>query len=317
VCCVCVCMLCVCVLSWFGLEGVCICKQAPAWHLHADPTSSTQTQSSLIQHTHRSVTVVDGRAGEDWLVYSSTTPPSPPSSSSPSPSPSPSSSSAAAAATSHPPPPTLHPMYDAASSWWTQTCRADLQTEVARAVAAAAGRYMHLLWPEVAHEPGLVLTKRLLEGPLGSGWASRVFFSDDGSTAIEVALKMAFRRFQVDWGLLEVEEGGAPRLEVRAVWGGVGFGWLLGFGVGWGWQCCFFVFEMFQKVWRRGPHHRHQAPTTPATLKPPSLKHPQIPQGPRTPQRLPRRHPGGDGLRGSQRLQRAAADALVQVRGAD
>jgi dethiobiotin synthetase/adenosylmethionine--8-amino-7-oxononanoate aminotransferase len=115
-------------------------------------------------------------------------------------------------------------MYDSASSWWTQTCNSNLQTEVTRAVAAAAGRYMHVLWPEVAHEPGLELTKKILSGPLGKGWASRVFFSDDGSTAIEVGLKMAFRRYQVEHGLLEVEEGRAPRLEVRQKGGWVGVG---------------------------------------------------------------------------------------------
>lgn len=35
-----------------------------------------------------------------------------------------------------------------------------------------------------------------------AGWASRVYFSDNGSTAIEIALKMAFRKFSVDHGLI-------------------------------------------------------------------------------------------------------------------
>lgn len=33
------------------------------------------------------------------------------------------------------------------------------------------------------------------------GWASRVYFSDNGSTAIEIALKMAFRKFSFDHGI--------------------------------------------------------------------------------------------------------------------
>jgi hypothetical protein len=33
-------------------------------------------------------------------------------------------------------------------------------------------------------------------------WGSRVYFSDNGSTAIEIALKMAFRKFSVDHGLI-------------------------------------------------------------------------------------------------------------------
>ncbi|CAN6458913.1 unnamed protein product [Victoria cruziana] len=34
------------------------------------------------------------------------------------------------------------------------------------------------------------------------GWASRTYFSDNGSTAIEIALKMAFRKYSVDHGIL-------------------------------------------------------------------------------------------------------------------
>jgi hypothetical protein len=33
-------------------------------------------------------------------------------------------------------------------------------------------------------------------------WASRVYYSDNGSTAIEIALKMAFRKFSLDHGIL-------------------------------------------------------------------------------------------------------------------
>ena len=33
-------------------------------------------------------------------------------------------------------------------------------------------------------------------------WASRVYYSDNGSTAIEIALKMAFRKFMLDHGVL-------------------------------------------------------------------------------------------------------------------
>jgi dethiobiotin synthetase/adenosylmethionine--8-amino-7-oxononanoate aminotransferase len=39
-----------------------------------------------------------------------------------------------------------------------------------------------------------------------AGWASRVYFSDNGSTAIEIALKMAFRKFCVDHNFCEATE---------------------------------------------------------------------------------------------------------------
>lgn len=35
-----------------------------------------------------------------------------------------------------------------------------------------------------------------------AGWASRTYFSDNGSTAIEIALKMAFRKFSSHHGSL-------------------------------------------------------------------------------------------------------------------
>ena len=67
-------------------------------------------------------------------------------------------------------------------------------------------------------QPAVTLAGRLL-GTVGAGWASRVFFSDDGSTAIEVALKMAFRMFMHDRGL-DAEGGGQPprELQVSGAW---------------------------------------------------------------------------------------------------
>jgi dethiobiotin synthetase/adenosylmethionine--8-amino-7-oxononanoate aminotransferase len=60
----------------------------------------------------------------------------------------------------------------------------------------AAARWGHVMYPEAAHAPALELADRLLQGP-GRGWAQRVFYSDDGSTAVEIGLKMALRSYSV------------------------------------------------------------------------------------------------------------------------
>ncbi|KAK8515581.1 hypothetical protein V6N12_075615 [Hibiscus sabdariffa] len=56
------------------------------------------------------------------------------------------------------------------------------------------------MFPENVYEPALECAELLLDG-VGKGWATRVYFSDNGSTAIEIALKMAFRKFSSDHGI--------------------------------------------------------------------------------------------------------------------
>lgn len=55
---------------------------------------------------------------------------------------------------------------------------------------------------------------------LFAGWASRVYFSDNGSTAIEIALKMAFRKFSFDHGIHDAQECNAEgqRTELMVSW---------------------------------------------------------------------------------------------------
>lgn len=100
----------------------------------------------------------------------------------------------------------LAPMLDGSASWWTQ-CLGHSHPRLAQVAAQAAGRYGHVLFPMAANEPALKLAEGLLgrlpeqQQPAGethaafpspgSGWADRVFYSDDGSTGMEVALKMA------------------------------------------------------------------------------------------------------------------------------
>ncbi|CAH0518492.1 unnamed protein product [Peronospora belbahrii] len=93
----------------------------------------------------------------------------------------------------------VEPLFDACASWWTQGVGHG-NSKMAMALAYAAGRYGHVMFPENAHEPALQLSERLLAS-VGKGWASRVYYSDDGSTAVEVALKMAFRKYVLDHNL--------------------------------------------------------------------------------------------------------------------
>lgn len=88
------------------------------------------------------------------------------------------------------------PMFDACASWWTQGVGHG-ESSMALAAAAAAGRYGHVIFPDVVHAPAVALSQKLV-GPTGPGygWADRVFFTDDGSTAMEVAVKMGFKTYQ-------------------------------------------------------------------------------------------------------------------------
>ena len=96
-----------------------------------------------------------------------------------------------------------------------QGVSAELAPRLTSALAAGAARYGHVMHPEVAIEPALAVARRLLDGP-GRGWGARVFFSDDGSTAVEVALKMAFRKFAADHADIAAALGtaDAPELQV-------------------------------------------------------------------------------------------------------
>lgn len=93
----------------------------------------------------------------------------------------------------------LGPEFDGSASWWTQTL-GHAHPSLTLAAARASGRYGHVIFPQATHLPALKLAERLVhEGP-GKGWASRAFFSDNGSTGMEVAIKMALRAFVIRQG---------------------------------------------------------------------------------------------------------------------
>src|SRR5687767_9582629 len=95
-------------------------------------------------------------------------------------------------------------MFDACASWWTQGVGHG-DSSMALAAAAAAGRYGHVIFPNVVHEPAVRLSQILLEGP-GKGWANRVCFIDDGSTAMEVAIKMGMKLYQTRHNIVEAKD---------------------------------------------------------------------------------------------------------------
>ncbi len=80
---------------------------------------------------------------------------------------------------------------DAISSWWA-VLHGHAHPPVVRAVGEQATRLDHVLFAGCTHEPAVAAAEALLAlAPRGGRDLSRVFWSDDGSTAVEVALKMA------------------------------------------------------------------------------------------------------------------------------
>ena len=92
----------------------------------------------------------------------------------------------------------LNPEFDGSASWWTQTLGHG-NPILSLAAANAAGRYGHVLLPGHTHKPVLDLCENLLNG-IGKNWASKVFITDNGSTAMEVALKIALRAASKKYG---------------------------------------------------------------------------------------------------------------------
>ncbi|KAF1362755.1 PLP-dependent transferase [Lizonia empirigonia] len=85
----------------------------------------------------------------------------------------------------------LYPAFDGSASWWTQGLGHG-NPRLALEAAHAAGRYGHIMFAGATHEPALLLAERLLEG-LANPRLTRVFYTDDGSTATEVGIKMGVR----------------------------------------------------------------------------------------------------------------------------
>jgi adenosylmethionine-8-amino-7-oxononanoate aminotransferase len=80
-------------------------------------------------------------------------------------------------------------LIDGIASWWT-ACHGYNHPHIRAAVERQLAQMPHVMFGGLVHEPALTLARRLV-GFLGPSDLDRVFFSDSGSVAVEVALKMA------------------------------------------------------------------------------------------------------------------------------
>jgi adenosylmethionine-8-amino-7-oxononanoate aminotransferase len=92
---------------------------------------------------------------------------------------------------------------DGISSWWT-ILHGHREPHLMAAMREALRSFDHVLFAGVTHAPAVRVAELLLNsidktpGRPGAEWEGngRVFFSDNGSTAVEVALKMAYQFWQ-------------------------------------------------------------------------------------------------------------------------
>lgn len=92
----------------------------------------------------------------------------------------------------------LQSTFDGSASWWTQGFGHG-NPHYSLAAGYAYGRYGHVIFPRAIHQPALSLAETMLAN-LGNRRLARVFFSDNGSTGVEVAIKMALRATRERYG---------------------------------------------------------------------------------------------------------------------
>jgi adenosylmethionine-8-amino-7-oxononanoate aminotransferase len=79
-------------------------------------------------------------------------------------------------------------LIDGIASWWT-ACHGYNHPHIRAAVERQLALMPHVMFGGLAHEPALTLARRL--AALLPGDLTRVFFSESGSVAVEIAMKMA------------------------------------------------------------------------------------------------------------------------------
>ncbi len=79
---------------------------------------------------------------------------------------------------------------DGVSSLWV-TVHGHRHKKIDQAIKRQLGKVAHSTFLGLTHEPAIELAKRLVK--IAPGGLSRVFYSDNGSTSVEIALKMAYQ----------------------------------------------------------------------------------------------------------------------------
>ncbi|MBS4761021.1 MAG: adenosylmethionine--8-amino-7-oxononanoate transaminase [Clostridium sp.] len=79
---------------------------------------------------------------------------------------------------------------DGVSSWWVNTL-GHSNKRLNQVLLKQAEKIEHVLLADFTHKPAIELAERLVK--LAGKPFSKVFYSDDGSTAVEVAIKMAYQ----------------------------------------------------------------------------------------------------------------------------
>jgi len=83
--------------------------------------------------------------------------------------------------------------YDTISSWWCNV-HGHNHPKIKKAVKKQLDSLEHVLFAGFTHKPAILLAEKLISiAPKG---LSKVFFSDNGSTSVETALKMSFQYWQ-------------------------------------------------------------------------------------------------------------------------
>ena len=82
---------------------------------------------------------------------------------------------------------------DAISSWWTNL-HGHSHPQIAQAIFTQANTLAHVMFAGITHPPAVQFAEALLK--ILPNNLSKIFYSDNGSTAVEVAIKMALQYWQ-------------------------------------------------------------------------------------------------------------------------